>query len=1182
MKKSVHVFFIAVLLSGCFNNSIQQSVFAQSPTTQGKEFYFSFMQNGYRTCNSGGSTTYESLSCIISAKRACSGTISNPNTLWSINFNVTANGITTITIPMAQSYSTNSEIAENYGLIVTATDTISLFIANEALNSFDASNVLPLETLGDKYITQNYIPSPSGVTGSCNTNVRSAFIIIATENNTIIDITPTCNTKGGKAANISFSIALNKGQSYQVMSNDKGTAGDLSGSLIQARDCKRIAVFNGNIITGIPQSITDGFDHIFEQAMPVSYWGNKFAITASMARNGDYIRVTALNNNTEIKINNIVQTTINERNTYEFFLSNSSYYLETSEPCAVFLYQTSNTFDSSTNGDPSMVWITPVEQQVKEITFGTFTATNTIVNHYINIVTATTDINSIRLDNVNISNQFQQLNGNSTLSIARINISHGAHTLRSNTGFTAFVYGFGNVRGYAYSIGSSAIDLRGNIIANQIHTLNNDIANTLFFCKNELLHLKLNINYEFDSINWKLGDGTIIYGRDSIIHAYASNGKYFVEAIVKLRYQNCTGSIYDTIKGIINIQDINETIRDTVCYGEIYNKHGLNITALHNTSKTQYLISSHGCDSTVVLYLTVLDTSLRIISDTILSGEPYNKWGFNLSENNLTYIGTNTHSLLLTNRFNCDSLHILSLTIKPRYLFTDSVTICQLGEIYWRNKKMETANAGIFILSDTLKTIYWNTDSIYRLILTVKPNYFIIDTINVCLYDNINWHNKQLTTSQTGMFTMSDSLKTIECACDSIHKLVMHVNPIPELYTILSDETICSRTNTSEIIFSGSGNMCEWTASGDIINGMPLSGKDIFERYTLVNSTNSLLTTTISVIPKSYFGDLVCSGAQKSFNISVYPDIKIDAVTNKALFCYEDTIYLEIVNPGQLQNYQWDGPDGFSSKDQNPVIKSASSKNSGSYIVQAHTLYHCDAIPDTVLVHVLSFIDANLPEDTVLCTDPITISTTYPYGDYSWNTGETTRQISISSSGTYCVEINDRGCLGRDTVSVRQIIIPPFKIQTSRDICYEDDMEVFVHVENADYFWNTGDTTSSIIINSSGEYTITVFIEGCFTQKYISVFCDCNLWIPNTFTPNNDNTNEIFIPIPTEILNTFSMSIYDRWGNLVFKTNSYTPWDGTANGKYATAGSYSYIIYFSCINDPEKKIKKQGRINLIR
>jgi gliding motility-associated-like protein len=60
------------------------------------------------------------------------------------------------------------------------------------------------------------------------------------------------------------------------------------------------------------------------------------------------------------------------------------------------------------------------------------------------------------------------------------------------------------------------------------------------------------------------------------------------------------------------------------------------------------------------------------------------------------------------------------------------------------------------------------------------------------------------------------------------------------------------------------------------------------------------------------------------------------------------------------------------------------------------------------------------------------------------------------------------------------------------------------------------------------------------------------------------------------------MFIYDRWGDLVYKTDTYLPWNGTENGKAAMTGAYAYIIYYSCSNNPDKIHKKQGRISLIR
>jgi hypothetical protein len=810
------------------------TVTAQYPSSQGKEFYFSFMKNGYRVCN--GSSYYESLSCIISAKRACSGIISNPNTGWSSPFAVAANGITTIAIPELQSYSTSSEVVENLGIMVVATDTVSLFIANEATNSFDAANVFPVEALGSKYITQSYTPSPNGLeSSSCSANVKSSFVIIATEDSTVVDIIPACVTLLGKPADTVFSVMLNKGQSYQVMSYAKDTMGDLSGSLVEARDCKKIAVFNGNLLTGVPRSEVNGFDHIFEQAVPVVLWGNRFAVTASLWRGGDFCRITALENNTQIKINNIHQAIIQERETYEFFVSDSSCYVETSSPCAVYLYQATNEFDNAVNGDPSMVWITPIEQKVKEMTFGTFTATNTINKHYVNIVTATSEVNYLTLDNNSISQYFNPLSGNPNLSYAGVEITHGTHTIRSYSGFTAFVYGFGDVRGYAYSVGSNAAE---------------GIVEAL--CMNDTLLFELSTNYEYDTVLWVLGDGTVIGGKNRIAHSYANYGYYTVKAIVERRFQGCKENIYDTVFLSVDVFNRKDTIRETVCMGEHYRKHGFDIFARKDTSDVRFVSGMYGCDSTIVLFLTISDTTPFVFYDTVCRGVSYSKFGFDLPADSLNMLGDKFFKKVFSNQFNCDSTRLLYLFIKPTYLIEDTMVVCQNEDVCcWRNIELTSSVVGTFYVWDSLTTTR-HCDSVYKLVFIVYPilkmdaktndtlfcrgDTVRFQVVNAALFTNIQWSGPdrfsssainptfEASTEHTGRYIVfADSVSVLNCPV-VFDTLTIEVLPAIEIE--LQDTLLFCDTDT---IVSRVANADSWLwNTGDATQNIAVSSSGIY------------------------------------------------------------------------------------------------------------------------------------------------------------------------------------------------------------------------------------------------------------------------------------------------------------------------------------------------------------------
>jgi gliding motility-associated-like protein len=88
------------------------------------------------------------------------------------------------------------------------------------------------------------------------------------------------------------------------------------------------------------------------------------------------------------------------------------------------------------------------------------------------------------------------------------------------------------------------------------------------------------------------------------------------------------------------------------------------------------------------------------------------------------------------------------------------------------------------------------------------------------------------------------------------------------------------------------------------------------------------------------------------------------------------------------------------------------------------------------------------------------------------------------------------------------------------------------------------------------------------------------VFIPDAFTPNNNGRNEVFLPY-TGGLKTYMMSIYDRWGEKIFETNSTTEgWDGTVGGKLAMEGVYVYRLQYSDFKN--KEYSNVGTLHLIR
>lgn len=87
--------------------------------------------------------------------------------------------------------------------------------------------------------------------------------------------------------------------------------------------------------------------------------------------------------------------------------------------------------------------------------------------------------------------------------------------------------------------------------------------------------------------------------------------------------------------------------------------------------------------------------------------------------------------------------------------------------------------------------------------------------------------------------------------------------------------------------------------------------------------------------------------------------------------------------------------------------------------------------------------------------------------------------------------------------------------------------------------------------------------------------------MPNVFTPNNDDTNDFFTPIFIKNIETFHISILNRWGNVVFESNDTTyQWDGKSQGEDCSQGVYFWKVQYS--DKAKKEFVKSGNLSLER
>ena len=548
-------------------------------STEGRDFWVTFMQADQDPNND------LVLSLSISSREDCQVMISNPYTGYSEVVNVTANQMQLVELysgnvlrdsarsTMANSgkvcYAGYSEQVDTCALRVTATSDISLFATNYKRATFDATNVLPTNFLGDEYIVQTYTPSDHG---GVDRSQGSHFAIIATEDNTIVDYCPTVMTQ---AITDSVNVAQAKrdfmgedvlterekfwlhytigdtihtpvlmaGQVFYVWTGKKdGETGDLSGTYVKARNGKRIAVFQGNPHTNIPYQVKQR-DQLYSQAMPVRYWGNTFALTASATRPSDIIRVMAIHDGTEVYINgepvHTFDFTVDTKHFWEFEIGPSGTYaqegscmLATSHPVGVHLFLTSQQYygDKNSSGDPAMTWVSPIDQQMDQVTFATYESATGGMTSYVNVVTDRPEL--MTLDALSIASDFSPVSGSNIYYYARIPLSYASHTLKSNgSRFNAHVYGINSNESYAFSAGSFIEALSLNIYIN-----GEPVSPVNDMCVSDTLFMDITTSFDYQSMKLDFGDGTVVYATDEegihARHAYDAPGVYHANVVV--------------------------------------------------------------------------------------------------------------------------------------------------------------------------------------------------------------------------------------------------------------------------------------------------------------------------------------------------------------------------------------------------------------------------------------------------------------------------------------------------------------------------------------------------------------------------------------------------------------------------------------------------------------------------
>jgi gliding motility-associated-like protein len=160
----------------------------------------------------------------------------------------------------------------------------------------------------------------------------------------------------------------------------------------------------------------------------------------------------------------------------------------------------------------------------------------------------------------------------------------------------------------------------------------------------------------------------------------------------------------------------------------------------------------------------------------------------------------------------------------------------------------------------------------------------------------------------------------------------------------------------------------------------------------------------------------------------------------------------------------------------------------------------------------------------------------------------------------------------------------PVKISKDTTICEDADVKLYAY--NAENIrWNTGETKNLITVHPSHseQYSVTFSTANAKDTTiyiYVNVVQCSEVYIPNTFTPNGDGLNDVFLIETDMALKSFEMTIYSKDGRQIFFNSKDTKrgWDGTYNGQSLPHGNYPYTIRYT--DNLGKTIEKSGVVSL--
>lgn len=708
-------------------------------------------------------------------------------------------------------------------------------------------------------------------------------------------------------------------------------------------------------------------------------------------------------------------------------------------------------------------------------------------------------------------------------------------------------------------------------------------------CPGDSINLSAMVVGNVTSATWSGGNGSFSSINNTTTSYYSNitdNTDFYIYIVGQT---NCGIPSKDSVLVDIgdNISSVNITSPSTIlCQGDsilltangtgnyLWSTGSTDNSIFVSTANTYSVTSTSSCGSATdnIIITTASPTTVAITEpDTTIcqgenitlyaSGATSYLWNNGDTTNSITVSATGNYFVTTNDgcSSNTDSVQVNVIPqITVSIIEPDVNNIC-LGE----SIVLHAVGSGLFL---------WNTGAMTDSIITLTEGSFFVTSANSCF---IVSDTVQVNIIPPTTISISES-DTIICQGETV---TFHVNGSSS-YLWNTGATTDSIIVTTAGNYSVSANStCPSNMDTVQVNVIPQPAVFILEP-----DTNYICSDQSITLHANGVGSFIWNTGATTDSIVISTTGSFFVTSANSCFMVSDTVHVNVIPPttititepdtticeGQSIIFHANGATSYlwnTGATSNTITVSLA----GNYFVTSNGA--CPSNTDTIQVNIIPQITVSIEEGNYATLCPSIPLTLNAIGgtNYVWSTGELTNSIIVNSIGDYTVETTNGSCpSGFATITIVPETPPSVIIIGDSIFCSEKSLTLIASGTGS-FYWSTGEVGNSTAITFAQQVILTSVDQcGNIASDTINVKekdCRTTVFIPNTFTPDNNGINELF-NIKGSNIESFDGKIFNRWGELLFEWDNLNGgWDGTYKGSLVQEDTYVYRIHVRFIDN---------------